>query len=416
MRWSPNACRPPSATRRSLRPAPPASRSELEPVERWSAAATSIDPPKTWLLLGDKRGDNAQVEAIAQVLGWPCERRFLQMREPWTVAKPKVEASLHHIDLDRSDPLAPPWPDLVLTIGRRPSMAALWVGERAGGRARLVLVGKPSGMAERFDLVITSAENQMPPLANLLPISLPLMRVDMAAIEAAGRAWEARLGTLPRPLIGFLIGGPTGPFVYDASVVRRLLARAAEVAAAGGTPYLTTSRRTPPAVVAALAEGLPAGARLHRWQPDAEDNPYLGLLGRADGFVVTGDSISMLVEVVRLRRPLAIFELPTSAAGGLDRLRRAFARMVFEPAARVPADSWRRRLALALYDLGLIGYTRDFEAFHAMLFQHGLAVPAGQPLAPPSGEVPDDLGRVVGRIRSLMGAAQAERSTVSATP
>ena len=375
-----------------------------------------MDGPRTWLLLGDKRGDNAQVEAIALALGWPCERRFLQMREPWTVAKPRVEASLHHIDPDRSDPLRPPWPDLVLTIGRRPSMAALWVGEQADRRPRLVLVGKPSGMADRFDLVISSAENQMPPLANLLPISLPLMRVDRAAIEAAAKAWGPRLVDLPRPLVGFLIGGPTGPFAYDQSVVRRLLERAAAVATAGGTPYLTTSRRTPAAIVAALEQGLPAGAPLFRWQPDAADNPYLGLLGLADGFVVTGDSISMMVEVVRLRRPLAIFELPTSAGGSLDRLRRSLARAVFEPAARSPAGSWQRRLARALYALGVIGYTRDFEAFHAMLFERGLAVRAGQALVPPSGEVPDDLSRVVARIRTLMGVAQAERPTVAATP
>ena len=37
----------------------------------------------------------------------------------------------------------------------------------------------------------------------------------------------------------------------------------------------------------------------------------MGLLGLADGFVVTGDSISMMVEIARLGRPLAIFDLPT---------------------------------------------------------------------------------------------------------
>jgi len=43
-------------------------------------------------------------------------------------------------------------------------------------------------------------------------------------------------------------------------------------------------------------------------------------------------------------------------------------------------------------------------------------VPAGRPLTAPSGEVPDDLGRVVARIKALAGVAQAERSTASATP
>jgi uncharacterized protein len=374
------------------------------------------NPPRTWLLLGDKRGDNGQVEAIAQALGWPCEVRRLQMRPRYVTRKPWVWASLHHIDKARSDPLAPPWPDLVITIGRRPSMAALWIARQSGGRTRLVLVGKPSGKMARFDLVITSAETPMPPVANLLPIPLPLMRADAAAIAAGARAWQERLGALPRPLVALLIGGPTGPFVYDESVVRRLLALAAEVVTAGGTAYLTTSRRTPPRVVAALADGLPAGARLFRWQPDAADNPYLGLLGHADGFVVTGDSLSMQIEVIRMRRPLAILDLPTGRAGGIDQLRRTLARLVFEPAAKAPVGSWRRRLALALYHLGVVGYARDFQAFHGMLFERGLAVPAGQALAPPAGEVPDDLARVVARIRTLMGRPQADRAAASARP
>ena len=41
--------------------------------------------------------------------------------------KPWVRPSLHHIDLARSDALEPPWPDLIITVGRRPSMAATGV-------------------------------------------------------------------------------------------------------------------------------------------------------------------------------------------------------------------------------------------------------------------------------------------------
>src|SRR5918996_579404 len=161
------------------------------------------DQPRVWLLLGDKRGDNAQVLAIEQAIGWRCERKHLEMQKPWTVAKPRVEASLHHVDLARSDPLEPPWPDLIITIGRRPSMAALWIAKQSGGRTRRVLLGKPSGMTRRFDLVIAGAENQMPALPNIMQVTLPLMRIDEGAVAAAAAAWRPRLAVLPRPLVGF---------------------------------------------------------------------------------------------------------------------------------------------------------------------------------------------------------------------
>ena len=195
----------------------------------------------------------------------------------------------------------------------------------------------------------------------------------------------------------------------------RLLGLAADVVAQGGTPYFSTSRRTPKATVEILADGLPKSARLFRWAPDAPDNPYLGLLGLADGLVVTCDSISMAVEIVRLRRPLAILDLPSSRLGALDHLRRSLTRLVFAPAAEAPKHSLRRRLALAAYRTGLLSHTRDFRAFYRMLINRGFAVAAGAPFTPPTSGVPDDLARVVTRIRELMDADQARRLAGSAT-
>jgi hypothetical protein len=325
------------------------------------------------------------------------------MRAPYVRGKPRVRPSLHHIDRERSDPLEPSWPDLVITIGRRPSMVALWIARQSGGRTRLVLLGKPSGMMGRFDLVITSAEAQLPPLPNVLAITLPLMRVEATRIAAAVELWRPRFAALPRPLVGFLIGGPTGPFRCDGAVVERLLAEALEVVRHGGTPYLTTSRRTPAAVVAALRAGLPAGAGLFEWTPEAVDNPYLGLLGLADGFVVTGDSISMMVEIARLGRPLAIFDLPTGRLGALDQLRRSLTRRLLAPGAG--PGGLRLRLATALHRAHLLIHTRDFRAFHRLLIERGLAVRAGEPFRPARITAPDDLPLVVARIRALLPPA-----------
>jgi mitochondrial fission protein ELM1 len=369
---------------------------------RQAARADGETQPRVWLVLGDKRGDNAQVYPIETALGWVCEHKYVQMREPYVFGKPRVEASLHHIDPERSDPIEPPWPDLIITVGRRPSMVAMWIREQAGGRTRIVLIGKPSTRLETFDLIIPSGENQLPPLKNVLPITLPLMQVDKTAVAAAAEVWKPRLAELPRPLIAFLVGGPTGHFVFDAKAVDRLIEAAATVAAEGGTPYVTTSRRTPSAVVEALTTRLPAAARLFTWTADAPQNPYHALLGLADGFVVTGDSISMIVEVARMGKPLQIFELPTGRLGSLDQARRALARRLFSPDPEPGTAPLRHRVAKALYRLGLITQTRDFTAFYRMLFDRGLASPLGGGFRAPQGRVPDDLAQVVSRIKALM--------------
>lgn len=241
----------------------------------------------------------------------------------------------------------------------------------------------------------------------MLPISLPLMRVDRQAVAAAGEAWKARFDQLPRPLIGIMLGGPTGPFVFNHSVIERLLEVATEIRQQGGTPYFTTSRRTPPDAVAKLEQSLPEGCRLFAWSAEAVDNPYLGLLDGADGFIVTGDSISMMVEVVRLGKPLAILSLPTSLLGGVDQLRRSFARWLYAPVGDSLGDRLRQLLVRLMYYSRLMRFIRDFRAFHQLLIDQQLAVPAGQKFAPVQGKVPDDATLVVARIRQLMGYDQA---------
>ena len=360
------------------------------------------DSPRIWIVLGEKQGDNGQVKVIEQALPWSCERKIVHMLPPWVLGKPKVRASLDHIDKTRSDPLAPPWPDLIITAGRRLSNVALWIREQSQGHSKIVLVAKPSGMVDHYDLVIHSSETQLPPLPNIVQITLPLMQVDEAAVQAAAQAWQPRLADLPRPLIAILVGGPTNPFVYRDSVTDRLLEIASGIVTKlGGTPFITTSRRTPAPVVEKLQSLLPAAARLYRWAPDSTDNPYRGLLGLADGFVVTGDSISMMVEVVRLHKPLAILDVPRSLLGKTDQLRRSFARRLFSYNRQADRRIWRW-LAPTLYKMRILN-TRDFLAFHEMLITNGLAVRAGEEFRPPNRRLPDDLSTVVARIKSLMG-------------
>ncbi len=225
--------------------------------------------PRIWLLIGDKPGDNAQARVLVDALALPYEVRQVFPKPEWVLGKPKFEPGLDHLDPARSAALAPPWPDLIVTVGRRPSMAALWVQDQSGGRTRIVLLGRPKRWAERFALIVAPRQFKIPPLDNLVQLDLPLLRADPVAVAAAGEAWRDRLAGLARPLTAVLIGGETKPFRFDAAVARDLLAELARIRARdGGTLYLTTSRRTRPDVVAALADGLPPGALLYRWSAE----------------------------------------------------------------------------------------------------------------------------------------------------
>ena len=375
--------------------------------------------PRIWRVLGDKRGDNGQVEMIADALlthrGWPSDLRHLEMRPKYVQGKPRVGPTLHHLDPVRSDALEPPWPDLILTRGRRPSNAALWIKRQSGGQARIVLLGKPAGWMShymsQFDLVITSAETLPAPFPNVMQIDLPLIQVDPARL-AAGRAdWQAEFATLPRPLVGFLIGGPTSPYVYNADLVRRLRARIARILSDGGTPYLVGSRRTPPGFLHKLRAGQPDRLRIYDWaQPDAA-NPYTGLLALGDRFVVTGDSISMLVEVARLGKPLEIMPLPFGWLGGIEDARRRFAARMFErPCDAGTADRARLALGRGLYHMRLMQQTRHFPRFQQMLVDRGLAQWAAEDASAPPMHAPDrasvetdaDMIRILSRIDRLV--------------
>ncbi len=346
--------------------------------------------PTVWLLLGDKLGDNAQVELITESLNWPYQRKQLYFKSPYILGKPAFKASLYHLD-QRSDVLAPPWPDLILTIGRRPSMAALWIRQQSP-TSKIVLIGRPKRSLRDFDLIIAPGQYHLPHAANVLPIELPLMRSPMPAIEQAITTQQAAFADLPRPLTALLIGGPTKPFRFDAAVVSDLMTQAQSVVN-NGTLYITTSRRTPPAVVMALqkylATHLPKHTLFYRWQPNDASNPYHALLGFADQFIVTGDSISMLVEVARLGKPLAIFPLPMQSSVGY-----AIRHRMTHLLNALPLGEW-------LYQTGWFGFTRDLTAFHQRLIQQRFAVWLGNPFLSTGCKAPDELPIVVDRIKQL---------------
>lgn len=287
--------------------------------------------------------------------------------------KPAVTASLAHVDGAASDSLTPPWPDVVLAIGRHLSCVALWIKAQSGGQTRIALLNAPKGRAADFDLVVLPPFYRGPGGANSLRIGMPLIGIDPAILAAARTQSRAALAGMPRPLHVLLVGGDMGQRKLRPGFAASLLHGLQTGPAAQGSIHVATSRRTPAAVADALAAALRPQDRLYRWDGSAAtDNPYLGLLAHGDVFTVTADSLSMIIEVARLGKPLLIAEPPRE--GGLAGL-----------------GAWiSDRLR-----------PRDLGKAIALLRASGHAGRPGETPKPPTTPLPDDAATVGAALRRL---------------
>ena len=185
----------------------------------------------------------------------------------------------------------PALPDVIVTIGRRPTMAALWVRRRSGGRTRIILIGRQPRYLREFALVIASCQYVTADDPRIVRIALPLddglHRVNAPVDAAAAPPAGARAGTAE---VAVLVGGPTRSFRLGVPEAREMLRLAA--LHAGDAPLrIVTSRRTPDVVCAWFAANLPPGSRLCAWQPGTHTtSDYAEALAQCGRFVVTGDS------------------------------------------------------------------------------------------------------------------------------
>lgn len=267
-----------------------------------------------WCLLGKKAGDNTQVRALAEEAGFGFVEKHISA-QPWELLT-HIGAGVTLAGIDRalSSALAPPWPDIVISAGRRNEPVARWIQQQSGGSTRLVHIGRPWAKLSTWDLIVTTPQYFLPRQDNILHISLPLHRVPEDERGSAGAQLQPRLSHLPRPWVAVLMGGDSGRFVMTPDKGRRLGVLAEELAAATGGSVLTTdSPRTPRAAADAMQAQLRRPHFSYRVASGGE-NPYRGLLAVADAFVVTGESMSMLGEAVDTGRPLYIFDVGDGAS------------------------------------------------------------------------------------------------------
>ncbi len=151
----------------------------------------------------------------------------------------------------------------------------------------------PRGYGLDFDCIVAPEFDQPPDLPNIVPIPVNLTNTNADFYEKGVAAFRQR-HTPARPAVALIIGGPN-PFArMDADDMARQLDRVF-AATEGCERWVTTSRRTPPAVED-LVDRLPFDFKLV-YSRD-QFNPIPAFVMLCETLFVSSDSTGMISEAV----------------------------------------------------------------------------------------------------------------------
>ena len=338
--------------------------------------------PVVWVLTAHKPGHTTQVLGLARALGWPPIRKTLRFRRRTNLHKRLTGthcATRFGVDTARSDPLDPPWPDLILTAGWRPARVARWIQQQNGGRTQLVVLGRKGGRpVYPTDVSVVCAHFRLPPHPRRIETLAPLTHVRPERLRQGAEHWRRLVQDAPHPWIMLLVGGPTARYQLDPGIARKMGEDVRTFAERiKGKVFATTSRRTGKAATEALREGLGSSHFVYAWQPDHQKNPYMGYLALADVLIVTGESESMLAEAATTDTPLYIYPLPERPNDMLGHckewvLNHARAKRL-NSRGSVRPQRGLSYICARLIERGFVQPRRDLNALHDTLVQRNIA-------------------------------------------
>jgi mitochondrial fission protein ELM1 len=263
-----------------------------------------------WVVTEGHAGLGNQALGMAEALGLAPTAKTVAARQPWRSLPPRFWVGRVGFRALAGDPLAPPWPDVLVSCGGQAALAAYLVRRAGSGHTFTIHIQKPALPARAFDaLVVPRHDGWTGP--NVIVTEGAVHRVTRAALAEAGARFASRYARLPHPRVAVLIGGSNNRYRLTAARMRTLAAQLAALARNGAGLMVTPSRRTEPEAARVLAEAL-AGLPADIWDGSGE-NPYFGLLALADAILVTRDSVSMTSEAVFTGKPVHVIDLDGSS-------------------------------------------------------------------------------------------------------
>jgi len=290
-----------------------------------------------WALSEGHAGMENQCIGLAEAMGLTPEVKRVRFRFPWTRLPAGLWPFPFRAAAGGSDALEPPWPDVLITCGRRSVPLALAIRQQSGGKTFTVHIQNPTVPPSAFHMIVAPEHDGLTG-PNVHLTHGALHRVTTVRMKDDAEKFAPLYASLPRPLAGVLVGGSNRRYRMGRKEMADLGDKLRQLHEESGAGLaVTASRRTDAATMGVLREKL-AGVPAVFWpevsrdvqdrKPGADsggefdknpdENPYYGILGLADLVVVTCDSISMVSEACASAKPVLVMHFP----GGSKRFHR----------------------------------------------------------------------------------------------
>jgi mitochondrial fission protein ELM1 len=261
--------------------------------------------PTVWVLSDGKAGDELQCLGVARRLGVEPEIRRVAPRKPFAWLMPRGPIDPREAPDRPGSPIRPPFPDILIASGRRAVAYVRAVKHASNGRCFTVILKDPRTGSAAADLIWVPAHDRLRGGNVLVTVTSP-HGIAPERLAAAAANPPPGIAALPGPRVAVLVGGDSRHHRFTAEDIARFAGHLDALAASGAALMGTGSRRTPPALAAAVKAVF---ARHGGWWWDGRgENPLLALLAAADAVVVTADSVNMIGEAAATGRPVLLFE------------------------------------------------------------------------------------------------------------
>lgn len=266
-----------------------------------------------WILADDRPGTVSQSIGLAEEIGF--EYKIINLTYSFFAKLPNCFLSNSLLRLSSKSRKKFQdlnyLPSLVISAGRRSAPIALHLKKQSQNQTKIIQIMNPNLDLQKFDFVILPKHDEIEEskFSNVITTIGSLTKVNENLINSEKEKFATWFQNIDKTKIALLIGGSSNKTKFKKDSAIKLAKIASEIANnMDATLLILNSRRTSDELTQAVKSSLDCDFKFFDWREVKNENPYLAILGYADFFIITGDSVSMISECCSTGKPVYIFD------------------------------------------------------------------------------------------------------------